>query len=174
MFCLLILHSDNCGGQNRNKFLIFMYMKALIESPAEVITHKYLQKGHTQNEGDSMHACIEREIRSLPIFSLDQYYMLARAAKKTVPLYDVTEMTASDFLDFKTMSKFLRYVNVDAEGERFKWTDIKTLEVRKGDPGKMFFKVHYGDAFRVVDFSRKALRPRQKQPTITSIDMIPL
>ena len=25
------------------------------------ITHKYLIIGHTENEGDSMHSCIERE-----------------------------------------------------------------------------------------------------------------
>lgn len=55
-FCF---YSDNCGGQNRNRFIFAMWEYAAFKLKIK-ITHTFLEKGHTQNEGDSVHACIER------------------------------------------------------------------------------------------------------------------
>jgi hypothetical protein len=38
-----------------------MYLYAIEKFDVERITHKYLIVGHTENEGDSMHSCIEKE-----------------------------------------------------------------------------------------------------------------
>lgn len=38
-----------------------MYLYCLTHMDIKSITHKYLIIGHTENEGDSMHSCIERE-----------------------------------------------------------------------------------------------------------------
>ncbi len=63
-----------------------MYLKALADHPSiESISHKYLEVGGTQNEGDSMHACIEKAIGGTPIYLPHQYYYAARTAKKEVP-----------------------------------------------------------------------------------------
>ena len=62
-------YSDNCGGQNRNKFIALMYLKAVSSTPIQSITHKFLEVGHTQNEGDSMHSTIERSKGRCPIYS---------------------------------------------------------------------------------------------------------
>lgn len=62
-------YSDNCCGQNKNKFITSLYSYAVtIFDNIHTITHKYLIKGHTQNEGDNVHSLIEKEIKSL-----DQY-----------------------------------------------------------------------------------------------------
>lgn len=50
-----IFYSDNCAGQNRNRFVYSMYALAARIYNVE-ITHRFLEKGHTQNESDSMHA----------------------------------------------------------------------------------------------------------------------
>jgi len=52
------LYSDNCSGQNRNRFLVTVYMYELTTTNLQTIRHNYLQKGHTQNENDSIHATI--------------------------------------------------------------------------------------------------------------------
>lgn len=56
--------SDNCGGQNRNKNIISMYVYCAINFSVR-ITHYYLEKGHAQNEGDSIHSNIEKASRNI-------------------------------------------------------------------------------------------------------------
>lgn len=51
-------YSDNCAGQNRNRFIYSMWEYAAYTIKVNIV-HTFLEKGHTQNEGDSMHATIE-------------------------------------------------------------------------------------------------------------------
>jgi len=45
----IFIWSDNCGGQNRNKFLMALYHKLVKETPGlKLIHHSYLETGHTQ------------------------------------------------------------------------------------------------------------------------------
>uniref|UniRef100_A0A915I7V9 DUF7869 domain-containing protein n=1 Tax=Romanomermis culicivorax TaxID=13658 RepID=A0A915I7V9_ROMCU len=68
----VILFSDNCSGQNRNQHVASMFALAVVALPnIESIEHKFLVKGHTQMECDSIHAGIEVEKReSLHLFHL--------------------------------------------------------------------------------------------------------
>lgn len=72
------------------------------------ISHKYLITGHSQNEGDSVHSVIERQVqrtlKSGPIYIPEQYYSLIRAAKKTGQPYKVNEISYSDILDLKSLT----------------------------------------------------------------------
>ncbi|KAM3960074.1 uncharacterized protein ACR2FA_005875 [Aphomia sociella] len=63
--CNLILYSDNCTGQNKNKFIVALYLYAVTHLNIKSITHKFLVKGHTQNEGDNIHSLIEKEIKKI-------------------------------------------------------------------------------------------------------------
>ncbi|KAL4714260.1 hypothetical protein ACJJTC_009612 [Scirpophaga incertulas] len=59
-----MFYSDNCCGQQKNQFIFSMYIYAVQNLPnIKSITHKFLIKGHTQNEGDSVHSTIERQIK---------------------------------------------------------------------------------------------------------------
>lgn len=85
----IILYSDNCCGQQKNRFVIAMYLYAVAKLDfIKSITHKYLITGHTQNEGDNIHSVIEKQIKlalkSGPIFVPDQYTTLIKTAKKMV------------------------------------------------------------------------------------------
>lgn len=51
-------YSDNCTGQNRNIFIYSMWEYAAYTMKVNTV-HTFLEKGHTQNEGGSMHATIE-------------------------------------------------------------------------------------------------------------------
>ena len=55
----VVLYSDKCGGQNRNKYIISMYAYAIQRLNIESITHRFLESGHSQNENDSIHGVIE-------------------------------------------------------------------------------------------------------------------
>lgn len=83
----VVFYTDNCCGQQKNRFMMATYQYAVNEYPfINSITHKFLVKGHTQNEGDNVHSVIERHIkrslRSGPIYTPDQYFTLIRLAKK--------------------------------------------------------------------------------------------
>lgn len=60
----VLFYSDNCSAPNKNKYLITMYLYVIEHFDVEQITHKYLIVGHTENEGDSMHSCIEKKKNS--------------------------------------------------------------------------------------------------------------
>lgn len=57
----IILYSDNCSGQNKNKFIVCLYLYAVQKLDIPKITHKFLITGHSQNEGDNMHSLIEKQ-----------------------------------------------------------------------------------------------------------------
>ncbi|KAL7296129.1 hypothetical protein TKK_0010673 [Trichogramma kaykai] len=62
--------SDNCTGQNKNQNVFTMLiMKAVLHDVK--ITHRFLEVGHTQSAGDSMHSTIESYTRHRDIFTQD-------------------------------------------------------------------------------------------------------
>lgn len=59
----LVFYSDNCCGQNKNKYIVGVYMYAIIKyDKLNSITHKFFVPGHTKNEGDSIPSVIEKQI----------------------------------------------------------------------------------------------------------------
>lgn len=57
----LVFYSDNCCGQQKNHYIIALYMYITHHFDfINTITHKFLVKRHTQDEGDSAHSVIER------------------------------------------------------------------------------------------------------------------
>lgn len=58
----IIFYSDNCGGQQKNKYLLSVYAYAVINLRVKLITHTFLIRGHSQNEGDNVHSVIEKQI----------------------------------------------------------------------------------------------------------------
>lgn len=62
----VIFYSDNCAGQQKNNFMLAVYSYRLKNrSNIKSITHKYLIKGHIQNEGDSAHSLIEKQVETI-------------------------------------------------------------------------------------------------------------
>ncbi|XP_055912304.1 uncharacterized protein LOC129946218 [Eupeodes corollae] len=101
--------SDNCGGQNKNKVLFGFFGWASKNFKVN-ITHRFLEKGHTQNEGDSVHALIEKSQKNKIVYTPIQWYSIIRNAKTKEPVYKVTEMIQDDFKDFKTFSYSLNWI----------------------------------------------------------------
>jgi hypothetical protein len=99
------LYSDTAGGQNRNQAVSAMFLYALQKSDhLRTINQKYMESGHSEMEGDSVHSMIERASRKIPIYSPECWYNLVRTARPQKP-YIVEEYTYGDWLDFKTSSE---------------------------------------------------------------------
>lgn len=83
----IIIYSDGCLYQNKNAVM----SNALLHLSKELqvtIEQKYLAKGHTQMECDSVHAVIERKIKNKMIHLPSDYSTLCKMSRKTME-YDV-------------------------------------------------------------------------------------
>jgi hypothetical protein len=151
------LYSDNCGGQNRNRFIVCMYVYALMKTELQIIRHVFLEKGHTQNENDSIHATIESAKKhSGFIYVPSQYYTLARSARKTKDQYVVKEMDRCDFYDFKHMAKSLKNFEVDERNETLKWGKIRQIMIDQDALCKLHYKYeHSADGYYRLDMLRR-------------------
>lgn len=148
----IVLYSDNCCGQQKNKYLATAYLYAVSNYKIKKISHKFLIKGHTQNENDTVHSVIEKEIKkylkSGPIYSPEQYITLIRTAKKTNPPYVVHELGHQDFWDIKALQEeWGNNFSINEEGGTVCWNDIKILEFRKENPYSFFYKTSYENEF---------------------------
>lgn len=137
------------------------------------ITHKFLIRGHSQNEGDNVHSVIEKQIKrhlkSSSIYTPQTYSTLIRTAKKTGRPYKVVEMTHEQFYDVKVLQEsWGNNFSVDEDKTQVKWHDIKILKVEKEHPEAFFYKTSFEDK----TFKKTNVRKRRatNQPFI-SIDL---
>ncbi|CAH2098128.1 unnamed protein product [Euphydryas editha] len=162
----IIFYSDNCGGQQKNKFLLSAYAYAVNKLTVKSITHKFLIRGHSQNEGDNVHSVIEKQIKrylqSGPIYIPEQYKTLIVTAKKTGKPYKVVEMTHSKFYDIKALQEsWGSNFNIDEEKNQIKWHDIKVLRVEKEHPEAFFYKTSFTEeTYRKACVRKRVLRRR--------------
>lgn len=71
----IIFYSDGCSAQNRNSLLSNTLLHYCITNDCEII-QKYLVKGHSQMECDSVHATIENRKRNREMFSPSNYVQI--------------------------------------------------------------------------------------------------
>ncbi|XP_045491096.1 uncharacterized protein LOC123690980 [Colias croceus] len=153
----VIFYSDNCCGQQKNKYMIAMYIYAVTNlENLTAITHKFLIKGHSQNEGDSAHSVIERNIsrslKSAPIYVPEQYITLIRTAKKKGNPYRVHELNHESFFDIKKIADGVgSNYSINEDREKVKMGDIKVIRVGKIHNDRFFYKCSFKeDSFKTV------------------------
>lgn len=160
----IIFYSDNCGGQQKNKFLLSAYAYAVNMLTVKSITHKFLIRGHSQNEGDNVHSVIEKQIKrylkSGPIYIPEQYKTLIGTAKKTGKPYTVVEMAHDKFYDVKALQEsWGTNFSIDAEKNQIKWHDIKVLRLEKEHPEEFFYKTSFTEeVFKKACVRKRVLR----------------
>lgn len=95
----IVMYSDGCCYQNRCAVL----SNALVHLASKLnitIEQKYHEKGHTQMECDSMHSCIERELKNKEINVPADYVLVCRKARKHPRPYHVKYLDHTFFKDF--------------------------------------------------------------------------
>ncbi|XP_050516591.1 uncharacterized protein LOC126891457 [Diabrotica virgifera virgifera] len=133
----VVFFSDNCGGQGKNKFVVTTFLYAVTNFKIKSIVHKFFEVGHGQNEGDSSHSIIEKNIKialkSGPIFLPAQYSAIISTASKTGSTFKINEMSHNEFVDLKKMTSDCtnQPFNVNINGEKFNFNDIVMIKVDK-------------------------------------------
>lgn len=119
--------SDNCTGQNRNRIVFSLYL-FVAKNYGVSVTHRFLEKGHTQNEGDSVHATIERSCRHKTIWVPEEWYCLVRWAKAEGDPYIVQEIQQNDIFDFKALLNNRNWT-MNTTNQRVVWTSVREVKV---------------------------------------------
>ncbi|XP_071054095.1 uncharacterized protein [Onthophagus taurus] len=157
----IVLYSDNCGGQGKNKFIITAFLYAVTNFKIKSITYKFLVVGHGQNEGDASHSIIERAVKKAlkngPIYVPAHYSAIIGNARKTEPKFSIHEMCHKDFVDLKVLNEKVAnsVFNVDADGNKFNFNDICVIKVDRCYPRRFFYKLSYKDkTFNFVEIQK--------------------
>lgn len=161
----IVFYSDNCAGQQKNKFMIAMYLFTVQKfTNIKSITHKFLIKGHTQNEGDSAHSQIERQIKKDlkkgPLYTPDGFINAIKNARKKSQPFRVNEMCYEDFYDWKNVcSQMCFQIQKDDANDVVKFCDLKVIKIKQDDIRAIHFKNSYADE----DFKRAVVIKKRKE-----------
>lgn len=106
----VIIFSDGCTNQNRNAVLSSALSHYAVKH-GKTVVQKYLEKGHTQMEVDSVHANIEKSLKNRSIYSPFDYIEICRMARLQPEKYDVQYLSHQYFLDYSGAGK-MRYQSI--------------------------------------------------------------
>ena len=156
-------YSDTCGGQNKNTFVVAMFLLSMqtLNNGIEIADHKFLIPGHTHMECDIDHAIIEKKQTkiSAELYHPHDWYQLVRSCG-TRGQFHVHELLGSEVFNFsELLNSKSSYVvrKKDENGNVFRFQQIKWLQYRKNENGKVYFKTTIDDKadFRCVSFNRR-------------------
>lgn len=100
----LICWSDNCGGQNKNQFMLAMYLVLLANDYFSEIIHKFPVRGHTFLSCDRDFALIEKRKRRCKAHTLKDIAVVITSAAHKNPF---NCMIMEEFYDFKAVAHSL-------------------------------------------------------------------
>ena len=83
----VVIWSDTCGGQNRNPFLSAVILNIIDDesNSIKLVTLKYFETGHSDSEVDNIHSALETAVKTVEIFSPNEYVTLTKVARKAQP-----------------------------------------------------------------------------------------
>ena len=85
----ILFWADNCAGQNKN-WTLFTAMVQTVTADwgPDVVTIKYLEKGHTYMKADSVHGRIGKKMKKCDnIFTFDDFVQLCNHASNIPPQF---------------------------------------------------------------------------------------
>jgi len=135
------LWSDGCTYQNRNATLSNGLLSVAVKKQI-IIYQKYLVKGHTQMECDSMHSTIEKRLKNVQVRVPADYVAAFRTARASPAPYEVNYIDHTFFKDYSTLNYYAPIRPSSSAGDPVV-TDIVAL-CYKPD-GDILYKLNFDD-----------------------------
>lgn len=101
----IIIYSDGCTYQNRNVIMANALMN-FSKKHNVTITQKFLERGHTQMECDSVHSAIERKLNNRVIHLPCDYISATKEARASCP-YEVVQIDHNFVKNYADSSNWL-------------------------------------------------------------------
>ena len=129
----LVLFSDGCGGQNKNRIVCTFLLKLIRDGRYEQIDHFFLIRGHTFLPNDRDFSVIEKRKRVEHAYVPTDWVKVIAAAKAANP-FETVHMEQQEFLDYRkvattsTKTKF-----VDQENEALSFREVVWFSYGKSE-----------------------------------------
>ena len=164
----VILYSDACGGQNRNRFFATAMIYALqCNPPIEKIDHKFMESGHSEMEVDFMHAAIETAKKNVSVYVPSDWKMLCHLARKQKP-YTVVSLSNEQIISFREMQ-----AKVQVNLNQVKWPTVKWLRFERAANDASVIAVmqksSFDDEFSILNDKKT----RRKGPRNICLEPVP-
>lgn len=104
----LVIWCDNCGGQNKNRILLFTLIYLVANGHFDTIEQKFLISGHSFMPCDRDFALIEKRKKVSTAFIPSDLHTVVKSARYSPP-FDIIDMVASGFWDMKRAAD--EYIN---------------------------------------------------------------
>lgn len=136
----LILWSDSCGGQNRNRIMCVMLHHWLSkQTKLERITLRFLQSGHSFNSYDTDFGLVEKAMnRQQNVFTPLEVLEIMRGCRQSSP-FEVIEMST---LDFHSVGNLMKNVTVRGEDgttkQKVSWLQTHEIVLHRQEPFKLY------------------------------------
>lgn len=142
-----ILYSDGCTYQNRNVVMANALLRLSIATGVP-ITQKFLIKGHTQMECDSVHSTIECKLKRREINLPTEYADISRQARSAPMPYNVLYLNHRFFKNY-AVKEIMLYSSI-RPGKMVGDPTVTDLKVIHYDPAdsKIKYKLDYDADFR--------------------------
>lgn len=160
----IILWSDGCTAQNRNNVLANALL-AFSASKNVKIEQKYLCKGHTQMEVDSVHSLIEKKIKNKTIYLPSDLMRLTIEARSRPSPLQVKELSF-DFTKNYGLKHLLVYESIrpGKKPGNPTVTDVKAIKYFKG---KVDVKTDFSEDYKPLPQRvRRELQPLMSFPQL--------
>lgn len=151
----LVIYSDGCTYQNRNVTLSNTLLNKACSKNITII-HKYLEKGHTQMECDSVHSTIENKIRNKPIYCPQNYVDYIKEARQNQP-YEVMYLSHDFFKNYSSLNYYSSIRPGSRVGDPVV-TDIRVLKYT--GEGSIEYKLNYSGEFQDLPRRSKVKAPQ--------------
>ena len=154
----LIAFSDSCGGQNRNVYMLSMWlhMVASDDFPFTTIDHKFMTVGHSYLPNERDFGSIETARRKANhLYVPHDWAELISNARRQNP---VTEMTQEDFVSFEPVSKAFINHKKNTAKQKVEWFQIKWIRVTKERPLQFQYQHSTLSKHGKLSTSREGLR----------------
>ena len=115
----------------------------------KIITHNFLENGHSMMEVDSMLAAIERETRYIDTFTTNDWKTIFVYCRRKNP-YKVTIMDHKQFFFFYKLDsdKLMKNMNKDENGDTVKWLLVKLFQYRHDSSNTVLYRYGFDDHFQ--------------------------
>lgn len=167
-------YSDNCGGQNKNRIVAALYSYIAAKFSIN-ISHNYFEVGHSQNEGDAMHALIERRKKNQIIYVPEQWITLVRCAKSSGKPYIVTELHNKNIFNFKKIMETQPNWYIFEDNTKIMWNMVKHISVSMNDPYVLNIQYDFvNDKQFKLNLALKPNKRTRRTENTTKLEMVNL
>ncbi|KAL4711632.1 hypothetical protein ACJJTC_011340 [Scirpophaga incertulas] len=156
--------ADKNDAAANNKVVAATFDFQKLKHSGVTVTHRFLEKGHTQNEGDSVHATVERSCRHKTIWVPEEWYCLARWAKSEGDPYIIKEMKQEEIFDFKAFLANKNWTKNTAN-EKVTWTSVREVKVTAQQYDRIEYKYDLNDEPSTIIVIRASTRNKKRLAT---------